>query len=56
MFRWLVDQERQAGTSLEDILQRLPEGLAEAIRLELGALLAAEEGHETAPQVGPTES
>jgi hypothetical protein len=56
LFSWLVVQERQAGTSLEDILQRLPEGLAKAIRLELGALLAADEGRETAPPTGHAAS
>jgi hypothetical protein len=55
LFSWLVDQERGSGASLEHILKRLSAGLAEAIRLELGALLAAVEGPESGMPNGPAE-
>jgi hypothetical protein len=37
LFHWLVDQETEEGTPLEEIWGRLPKGLAEQIRHDLAA-------------------
>jgi hypothetical protein len=56
LFHWLVDQETTARTPLEEILLRLPEGLATAIRHELGLLLAADEGRKGDTPPGSNKS